>query len=65
VVDVEGSFSAGAAVEVAGPEGEVFAKGLVGLPSSAVDEAKGRRTDDLPAGVPVTVIHRDDLVLLP
>lgn len=65
VTDVEGSFAADDAVEIAGPDLVVFAKGLVGLDAAALHDAKGRRTDDLAPGAPVTVVHADDLVLLP
>ncbi|MDG2112092.1 MAG: glutamate 5-kinase [Actinomycetota bacterium] len=65
VIDVEGPFDADDAVEIAGPEGRVFAKGLVGLDSDALTAAMGRRTDDLAPGTPSTVVHADDLVLLP
>jgi glutamate 5-kinase len=65
VVSVSGSFDAEAAVEIAGPDGKVFAKGLVRHPSSRVAEWAGRRTTDLPPDLPHEVVHRDDLVVLP
>ena len=65
VVAVKGAFDAEAAVEIAGPDGVVFAKGLVRHPSSRVGEWAGRRTADLPADLPHEVVHRDDLVVLP
>ena len=65
VVGVEGGFGADAAVEVAGPDGTVFAKGLVGVSAVTLREIAGRRTLDLPDGVPHEVIHRDDLVMVP
>ncbi|QGG95694.1 glutamate 5-kinase [Actinomarinicola tropica] len=65
VVDVRGAFTEDDAVELAGPDGKVFAKGLARLSASMLDEVKGRRTDDLPAGVTHEVVHRDDLVMLP
>ena len=64
VRSVSGEFVAGDAVEVAGPDGEVFAKGLVRLPSAGLDSVIGRRTDQHEAGTPHELIHRDDLVLL-
>ena len=54
-----------AAVEVAGPDGSIFAKGLVRLDAMTLAALAGRRTSDLPEGVPHEVIHRDDLVVLP
>ena len=64
VRSVSGEFVTGDAVEVAGPDGEVFAKGLVRLPSAGLDAVIGRRTDEHEAGTPDELIHRDDLVLL-
>ncbi|MBA2280057.1 MAG: glutamate 5-kinase [Acidimicrobiia bacterium] len=65
VVAVDGSFEADAAVEVAGPDGTVFAKGLVRVGASLLRTLAGRRTADLPEGTPHEVVHRDDLVVLP
>ncbi|HUF32954.1 MAG TPA: glutamate 5-kinase [Acidimicrobiales bacterium] len=65
VCEVRGRFAADEAVEVAGPDGEVFAKGLVRIDSVTLTTLLGRRTADLPEGVPHEVIHRDDLVVLP
>jgi glutamate 5-kinase len=65
VVAVHGAFDADAAVEIAGPDGQVFAKGLTRHPAHLVKELAGRRTSDLPEDVVHEVVHRDDLVLLP
>jgi glutamate 5-kinase len=65
VVEVQGTFGADAAVELAGPDGRVFAKGLVRHPAQRVKELAGRRTSQLPPDVAHEVVHRDDLVLLP
>jgi glutamate 5-kinase len=65
VIRAEGNFDADDAVELAGPDGKVFAKGLVRHSSAVVATLAGRRTPDLPADVPHEVVHRDDLVLLP
>jgi glutamate 5-kinase len=65
VVDVRGRFDADDAVEIAVPDGTVFAKGLVRVASATLSAAAGRRTADLPDGVPHEVVHRDDLVVLP
>jgi glutamate 5-kinase len=64
VTGVEGEFDAQDAVEVAGPDGMVFAKGLSRLDAAAARRAAGRRSDELPDGVP-WIVHRDDLVVLP
>jgi glutamate 5-kinase len=65
VREVSGSFDPEAAVEVVGPDGRVFAKGLVRYSASALREVAGKRSADLPEGAPAEVIHRDDLVVLP
>jgi glutamate 5-kinase len=65
VQTVKGSFEVDDAVEIAGPDGRVFAKGLTRLGSVSLREVAGRRTADLPDGIPHEVVHRDDLVVLP
>jgi len=65
VSDVRGSFETDDAVEIAGPDGKVFAKGLVRLGSVGLRDVAGQRTTDLPEGMPHEVVHRDDLVVLP
>jgi glutamate 5-kinase len=56
VTGVTGAFRAQEAVEIAGPDGRVFAKGLVRLPADRAAEWMGRRSQ--------VVVHRDDLVLV-
>ena len=65
VVDVRGSFGADDAVEVATPDGAVFAKGIVRADAVAIKGVAGKRSGELPDGTPPWVIHRDDLVVLP
>ena len=65
VRDVRGGFGVDDAVELVGPDGKVFAKGLARLGAASLREVAGRRTADLPEGVPHEVVHRDDLVVLP
>jgi glutamate 5-kinase len=65
VVSVHGAFDADDAVEIAGLDGRVFAKGLVRHPAGRVKEWAGRRTSTLPPDLPHEVVHRDDLVVLP
>ncbi|HVM53824.1 MAG TPA: glutamate 5-kinase [Acidimicrobiales bacterium] len=65
VVGSAGRFAAGEAVEILGPDGRPFAKGLVRVDSTTLAAVAGRRTADLPEGVPHEVVHRDDLVVLP
>ena len=65
VTGVKGSFEADEAVEIAGPDGVVFAKGLCRLDAAGLREVSGLRTFDLPEGITHEVVHRDDLVVLP
>jgi glutamate 5-kinase len=65
VTGVKGSFEADEAVEIAGPDGTVFAKGLCRLDAAGLREVAGLRTYELPEGIIHEVVHRDDLVVLP
>jgi glutamate 5-kinase len=65
VVAVEGAFDADDAVELAGPDGKVFAKGLARHSASVIRQLAGRRSPDLPPDTAPEVVHRDDLVILP
>jgi glutamate 5-kinase len=65
VIGVKGAFDPDDAVEIAGPDGKVFAKGLISVDAAGLREVAGRQTGDLPEGVPHEVVHRDDLVVLP
>ena len=64
VMAAEGEFVSGDAVEVAGPAGDTFAKGLVSLPSGELRAVLGKRSNDLRAPSGGEVIHRDNLVVL-
>ncbi|MBI4173051.1 MAG: glutamate 5-kinase, partial [Actinobacteria bacterium] len=54
VVSVEGRFEPGAAIEIVGPDGAAFAKGLATVAAAELD----RRVRGVEA------VHRDRLVLL-
>ena len=56
VTGVTGAFRPDDAVEITGPDGAVFAKGLVRVHAERADEWMGRRSQ--------VVVHRDDLVLV-
>ncbi len=43
----------------------MFAKGLVRVSSAVAADMAGRRSGDLPDGVPRYLVHADDLVILP
>jgi glutamate 5-kinase len=62
---VQGAFDEGDAVDVAGPEGDVFARGMVAIDAATLRGVAGRRTAELPPDVRHEAIHRDDLVVLP
>jgi glutamate 5-kinase len=68
VVEVEGDFEAGDAVQIVGPEGRVLARALVNYSSEDLKQIMGHRTGDI-----VTLIghkdfdevaHRDNMVLV-
>jgi glutamate 5-kinase len=68
VVAVEGEFAAGDPVDVAGPTGRAFARGIVAYSSGELPDLLGRSTRDLATlpGGPYDgeVIHRDELVVV-
>ena len=64
VVEVRGEFLSGDTVEVAGRDGVVFARGMVGVDAVQASAAAGRQSGDLGDGVLAELIHRDDLVVL-
>jgi glutamate 5-kinase len=65
VRDVEGTFAVDAPVEIVGEDGKVFAKGLSRYGAQQLRAVAGKRTAELPNGLPHEVVHRDDLVVLP
>jgi len=65
LVEVRGDFDEDDAVEIATPDGVVFAKGLVKIDARTAVKVAGKRSGELPEGVPRYVVHRDDLVMLP
>ncbi len=65
VVGVRGGFAVDDAVELAGTDGVVFAKGLARHGAETVAAWAGRRSSELPDDLGATIVHRDDLVILP
>jgi len=65
VIDATGTFQPGQGVEVAGPDGEVFAKGVTQMSVGELQDVAGRQTGQLPEGMIHEVVHRDDLVIVP
>lgn len=68
VVGVEGEFASGEPVEVAGPAGRPFARGIANYSSREIPKLAGRSSRDLASlsGGPYDreVIHRDELVVM-
>ncbi len=64
VTAVIGDFYSGEPVELAGPDGAVVARGLVGYDAADLPALLGHKTVELPAEFRREVVHRDDLVLL-
>ena len=64
MVAAEGAFGPDDAVEIVGPDGKVFAKGLVRMGAARSAEWIGQQTDHLPEDMSHLVVHRDDLVLV-
>ncbi|MBI4827811.1 MAG: glutamate 5-kinase [Nitrospinae bacterium] len=66
VVEVRGEFESGEAVEIAGPDGAVFAKGLVNYHAFELERIKGAHTSDIERILGYKMndeaIHRDDMV---
>ncbi len=64
VRSIHGTFERGDAVDVADPDGAVFARGLAALDATELAAIIGVRSTDHPEGTPGEVIHRDELVVL-
>ena len=67
VAAVHGSFTAGDAVAIVGPEGAEIARGLTTMSSRDLRRVRGLRSDELRALSPHLedeVVHRDRLVLV-
>ena len=59
VTGVEGEFGAGAAAEVAGPDGQLVAKGVSRFDAAELRSRAGRRSEH-----GEVAIHRDDMIVL-
>jgi glutamate 5-kinase len=63
-----GSFAAGDVVDIAGPDGQVFARGESSFADGEIAPIAGRSTEELkplyPGRKRLEVVHRNDLVLL-
>ncbi len=64
VVAVDGEFGTGDVVDLVGPDGVTFARGMCSMGAAAIGSVLGRQSGDLPAGLSTTVVHRDDLVIV-
>ncbi len=61
---VEGHFEASDAVEVLDLSGDLIAKGVSSFSADDLRMVAGKRSSDIPDGLPTEAIHRDDLVIL-
>ena len=68
VTGATGTFAAGEVVNIAGPDGTVFARGKAAYASDEIPTLAGRHGEELGALYPnrkhLEVVHRNDLVLL-
>ncbi len=64
ITEVDGEFDTGDTVDIVGPTGVVFARGMVAYPSSALRRTSGVRRDERDADVTHEAVNRDDLVVL-
>jgi glutamate 5-kinase len=65
ITNVEGDFGSGDPVELVGPSGVAFGRGLVGYEAAELPAMLGRSTSELGPGYSREVVHRDDLVIFP
>ena len=64
VVEVHGDFAVGDTVEITDLTNSVIARGMVSVDAVQASAAAGRKSSELPDGVPAEIVHRDDLVVL-
>jgi glutamate 5-kinase len=64
VTAVHGQFERGDVVEIADPDGFVFARGRCSVSADQLGRTAGKHTSDLPESMVHEVVHRDDLVVL-
>ncbi len=68
ITRVEGSFAHGDPVDVVGPDGELFARGLVAYAADELRKIAGKKTGQIEAALGYRgldeAVHRDDLAVL-
>lgn len=68
IVDVKGHFSAGAAVDILGPDQKVVARGLASYSAEEIRKIRGKRAAQIVTILGYNyrdeVVHRDDLMLV-
>lgn len=64
ITAVHGGFSSGDVVELVGPDGRVYARGVASYDADDVATMIGKSTAELPADLRRPVIHADDLARL-
>ncbi len=67
ITDVSGKFKVGDLVEIAGPSGAAFARGLVNFSAETLDTIKGLKSEQIRERIDEMdyeeVIHRDNMVV--
>jgi glutamate 5-kinase len=64
ITGIDGDFSAGDVVELAGPDGVAVARGVVNFDAAELPALIGRSSHDVPSEYRREVVHADDLVPL-
>jgi glutamate 5-kinase len=68
VTGASGDFAAGEIVDIVGPDGKPFARGVAGFDEAQITKIAGKTSDQLkqlfPGRKHLEVVHRDNLVLL-
>ncbi len=64
VISCDGDFQVDDMVELQGPDGEIFARGLTKVSASELQSLAGLHSAEQPGGSPAQIIHRDYLTVL-
>jgi glutamate 5-kinase len=64
ITTTTGQYDEGDTIDLVGPDGAIFARGLATMGSADVRTVIGKQTTDVAAHLPREVVHRDDLVLV-
>jgi len=64
VTEVRGDFVEGDTIEIRGLDDGIVARGTSTVDAVTAGAAAGRKSGELPAGVPAELVHRDELVVV-